>query len=557
MNNRSVINLADTRLEDFDEIIESCLANPSLAACAAVSIDLAYNAHVDARTVREIIGRPEIPREAKVIVDVSMSGVSPDDLVELVADSRISFLRCTGNNIDTDLAIRLVERACGRTPMCIDMRWNCISRTRLEKAVSPSSIELTDYLTSSLEDLDKPIILIEVQNRDIVPPIALPRLSRSFGLKDERLMNEFLKEVVGATWTDQILRPSEVPVSAAADAVIAEIPSLLLNAALRSCIDDVFHRPPSLKLYKFGSCVNGFGSKTSDVDLVVAPEDLDDIKLFTQLFRTNDKQKKLSQDYLFSLKRFLSAHSDIELVQHARIPVLKIGKFVIPGRDAVSVDITFMNTVCLRNTDLLRAYAQASESTYVLTHLVKVWTNNNKLVSNPRNSFSYPTSYAWALMSIFFLQDRMYGIPSLCSMFRERPIWGCRGNYFDGAPRELRETYNDELQSLPKSPLTLFALFLHFIVHEADDLIIDLLGPVRNGSEEISLHVQDPVELDRVVTRNVSAENWEEIKATAELCLQRMEKVKSFGEFLDIIETKSDRPVTSHKIPYSSDLFDF
>ena len=559
MNQRFIINLSDTRLEDFDEIIESCLKNPSLASSSAVTINLACNGHVDARTVRGIIARREFPHDATIMVDVSMSGVSPDDLLEMVGDPRINVLRSTGNNVDTDLAIRLVEHASKRAPMCIDLRWNCISR-RILKSKTASTIVLTNECTPALENQGKHNVVIGVQNRDIAMPIALPRLSRSFGLKDERLMNEFLKEVVGATWGDQVLRPAEVPVCASADAVIAEIPSLVLSAALRSCIDEDVQRVPSLKLYKFGSCVNGFGSKTSDVDLVVAPERLDDIEWFTRQFRSDSKQKRLSQDYLFALKRFMSAHSQIELVQHARIPVLKIGKFVIPGRKSVSVDITFMNTVCLLNSDLLRGYAQAAESTYTLTHLVKMWTKNNHLVSDPRNSFSYPTSYAWALMCIFFLQERLYGIPSLCPTSGPvQNMWGCRtGSFVDAAPlsaNDLEE--DDEIQSLPKSPLTLFALFLHFIVHEADDLIIDLLGPARSQKKDLSLRVVDPIEIDRVVTRNVPTENWEEIKATAELCLQRIEKVKSFGEFLDIIDTKSDRPMNAFKAQQSSDLFDF
>ena len=80
----------------------------------------------------------------------------------------------------------------------------------------------------------------------------------------------------------------------------------------------------------------------------------------------------------------------------------------------------------------------------------------------------------------------------------------------------------------------------------------------QNETKCSELHVNDPVELERVVTKNVSSDNYELIKLTAKLYLDRLERVRSFGEFLDIVSTRHNGATADRMDgnPTVSDLVD-
>ena len=530
------IQLANTSIVEFDEILESSLGNALLAEANRVMLNLSCNNHVDARTVKSILSRPEINGSANISVDVSMSGISPSDLCLLLLDERISTLIATGVNCDTDSALNMALQTPRTNPITVDLQWNCIIRSILEAKTQLKRKDvaiLDDYMGQSSSTAPVNLI-VSHQFKTFTKPISFPRTSSRYGLKDDLLMEEFLKEVEGFAWTDLVLHPDSVPIGKRADAVIESIPTRALQAALQKCLPEVGDSIPEIKLFKFGSCVNGFGSIRSDVDLVVGTSDPIHLEWFEKRFRSSESQKKLSRDFLYYLRRLIE-DGETELVQHARIPVLKI------QRRNVSVDITFMNTVCLHNSALLREYAIRSESTFRLVHLVKLWARNNELVSDAHNGFSLPTSYAWVLLCIFFLQVRHRCISRLCSNTPGpiQDVWGCKSCPF--VDSEILKNPEPPQRSIPNSPLAVFVMFLHFLVHEVDDLVIDISESQGSRvSKDCGLCVIDPIEQDRVVTRNVSDESWSLIKTTANLFLERLELVRSFGEFLDIIDTSHE-----------------
>jgi hypothetical protein len=190
--------------------------------------------------------------------------------------------------------------------------------------------------------------------------------------------------------------------------------------------------------------------------------------------------------------------------------------------------------------------------------MVKMWARNNDLISSVDNMFSFPTSYAWVLITLFFVQVRMDAIPRL---FRKdgtvKDVWGCRSSTFvERSLIDFAEASSEKKRSIPASPLTAFILFLHFLAHESQDLVMDLMAQDETKSTE--LHVNDPVELERVVTKNVSSDSYELIKLTAKLYLDRLERVRSFGEFLDIVSTRHNEATADRMAgnPTVSDLVD-
>ena len=85
------------------------------------------------------------------------------------------------------------------------------------------------------------------------------------------------------------------------------------------------------------------------------------------------------------------------MVHNARVPVLKM----LHLESKINIDICYRNMLALENTRLLRLYSSYDPRVRPLMILVKQWTSRRK-INDPTNSL--PTSYAWNLIVIYFLQ---------------------------------------------------------------------------------------------------------------------------------------------------------
>ena len=97
----------------------------------------------------------------------------------------------------------------------------------------------------------------------------------------------------------------------------------------------------------FGSTINGFGSRSSDMDICV--------------FANSDKHRKNLISFLADLRRLLKRkcgdflHPNIELI-HAKVPILKMFDQV----NRIEIDLSCANTEAVRNSHLLLWYSQVS-----------------------------------------------------------------------------------------------------------------------------------------------------------------------------------------------------
>ena len=102
----------------------------------------------------------------------------------------------------------------------------------------------------------------------------------------------------------------------------------------------------NLKLFTFGSCMSGLGTKTSDLDLVIMRCDDNGRSLDPT---TREEQIRHFEDYQMILRR--QGVSDLKLI-NARVPILRR-----EGPQGVNFDISlFFHGV--RNSLLLREYAR-------------------------------------------------------------------------------------------------------------------------------------------------------------------------------------------------------
>eukprot|EP00421_Protoceratium_reticulatum_P054500 CAMPEP_0168498738 /NCGR_PEP_ID=MMETSP0228-20121227/73429_1 /TAXON_ID=133427 /ORGANISM="Protoceratium reticulatum, Strain CCCM 535 (=CCMP 1889)" /LENGTH=601 /DNA_ID=CAMNT_0008515641 /DNA_START=33 /DNA_END=1835 /DNA_ORIENTATION=- len=159
---------------------------------------------------------------------------------------------------------------------------------------------------------------------------------------------------------------------------------------------------PGWRVELFGSVANGFGTRASDLDATClraarAPGEAPDCQAATWLLRA-----KLAP----LLRKRPDQFEVAELVLGAKVPLLRLR---YTGR--LDVDLTIRNAEAIRNTRLLRAYANFDPRVREVGIAVKLWAKAAGVCGASQNRLS---SYTFALMAIYFLQVHPeVGLPCL------------------------------------------------------------------------------------------------------------------------------------------------
>ena len=557
------MDLVDYDPRDVTKGILDGIANAKgLAKSVELVIDLSFTQFTESEPFHVDAIQTQLAKAGKVSFILSHTNVTVDNIGDLAMIPSINGLVLHGVPLDDDEVISVLGRFGSPetgVQRSIDLRWNGIVVD--DRLVNIFDMSSNSCVRNGREDY--------APRRDVEFVYTFgPQFARPLDRKPTRLsvprsvsprcdvlkLDAYLRNQIGFRWTDLVItaKPgvSPIPMEYIADKVVSLIPDWMLQTALKQSVPPSVTAPfPSLQLKKFGSCVSGFGSKSSDVDLVVVAVDPDGTHWLESAFRSADAQKELSQNFLWYLQQLLPEVLNCELVRHARIPVLKISAFPVSSSVSVSVDITFLTSVCLINTHLLHQYAVMNEHIFQLGHMVKMWAKSNNLISKEANGHSFPSAYAWVLISIYFVQCRMYACLSLVGPRRgakPRHIWGCRnGEYVDAVikdPGETRAVWeaSEHRQRLPRSPVSLFAHFLRFVVDDLDRVVIDL-REVATSSRDAVITVMDPIEIGRVVTKNVTHEAWTGIKTVALAALSILAETPDVDTLITLIAGGSNR----------------
>lgn len=530
-----LVDLSNLTLSGLEKKLKHAILDPIFCINENICLNFSYNPFVDGSVVEYIIGT-NVFENKKISLNVSHTGIAPAEISVIIA-RHANVKRFVGMSLglSTFNAVNIVKKALETRRMNeldLDFRWNSINVLEL-KDIFRSDNKVSIF-TSEFSD-SSAIIRVKVGYNALKKsvPARIPLVREEWSLVHDVAFDASIKEEVGVSWKDLVLGRS-TELERFADHVIAQIPGPVLNSAL---IKAVFQAGidteclPELQLLKFGSCVNGFASISSDIDLVVCASRSKDLAWFSSRFASVESQRRLAQDFLFYLRDLMmSGGTKSELIQNARIPLLKLFSF---GPTKVSVDVTFMNTVCLLNSQLLKSYACLDESIFRLGHMVKAWARKNDLISNPDNMHAFPTSYAWILLCIYFCQVRLAGCPSLLTDDGDaKVVWGCKASLFVDSEclDPFTATTADELMSLPRSPVHLFSQFLNFIVHEAEDLVIDLHDK-PGVRDDKPVTIVDPVEITRLVARNVEPDSWAYIKQISQVYIAKLETARNYTVF--------------------------
>ncbi|XP_052133046.1 terminal uridylyltransferase 7 [Frankliniella occidentalis] len=144
-----------------------------------------------------------------------------------------------------------------------------------------------------------------------------------------------------------------------------------------------------IDLHLFGSSLNGFGGKSSDIDMCLT-------------FQSNGTGEGLNFPALVEeIQHALKGHKSVYqlvAITTAKVPIVKFAY----GRNRIQVDISLYNRLGIMNTQLLHAYSIIDPRVRPLVYMTKNLAKTTGIGDASRGSLS---SYAYSLMSLYFLQQ--------------------------------------------------------------------------------------------------------------------------------------------------------
>ena len=173
---------------------------------------------------------------------------------------------------------------------------------------------------------------------------------------------------------------------------------------------------PDCQLLMYGSCANGFGGRSSDIDTCLALKWAD-----------SAERKRAVVQRIAELAE-AGGYSNVVALTHARMPVAKM----VEPTTGVACDVCVNNFLAVFNTRLLRDYAAVDPRLRPLGYAVKHWAKR-RCVNEPYTGTL--SSYCYILMCIHLLQTRSPPVlPCLQAMTPHtftREVDGTRCGYYD------------------------------------------------------------------------------------------------------------------------------
>jgi hypothetical protein len=215
----------------------------------------------------------------------------------------------------------------------------------------------------------------------------------------------------------------------------------------------------------FGSSANGFGSSTSDLDMCLNFNDV----------QNHEENRINPQDLILKIAEILESRGmtkvDTSRVT-ARIPVIQ---FIDPVT-GLDCDICINNQLALRNTKLLRSYSLFDTRVKLVAYVVKTWSKRRDLNCPERSTLS---SYGFLLTLFMHLQRRILIIDRMLG---------------EGNP-SIKKQRNDELYHRPLLAHLQRRRSPNFDVARGEEQLPVVMTPTPDGSER-NTYFFDPLQVN-------------------------------------------------------------
>jgi len=259
---------------------------------------------------------------------------------------------------------------------------------------------------------------------------------------------------------------------------------------IQKILEEVTRKP--IKICSFGSTSNGFGHKTSDLDICI----------------TNNEYVRFKKGRIVNSMRRSELFSYLEYVGFARVPII-----IFKHRSSsIEGDLSFSNQLGISNTFLLYKYSLADDRVAPLVFSVKRFVKSRGLVGVP----DYISSYSYTLMVIYFLQQlKIPVLPCLQSLHSSKK-----------RPEEFVDGYNIWFQhnlSLMKKDWKYYKannenigeLLVHFFEFYTNKFDYKRYSVcISNRKKHIKkntrdkIHIRDPFEKERNLSETMSYKNF-------------------------------------------------
>ena len=246
-------------------------------------------------------------------------------------------------------------------------------------------------------------------------------------------------------------------------------PDVLFNKKRNEATDDlraVCHKTFGMKanVYIFGSCINGFGTKSSDVDCFIMSK--------FDIMRKNSYMTPL----LDALRKRDSSFKVINFVRKAKAPVITVQH----KKNQLEMDITFASdqdprSDVLENSKLLNTYAMKDPKIAAIGRFIKfILSENPGLGSAKVGGLS---SYSHMIMFIYFLLHGQHKVKHVA----------------------VQATYLNKEEKLKASAGDIFLDFLRFYACEFDsskysiDIRFHDVRKIMQNEDSRIFTVEDPI----------------------------------------------------------------
>ncbi|KNC46540.1 uncharacterized protein AMSG_11735 [Thecamonas trahens ATCC 50062] len=159
-------------------------------------------------------------------------------------------------------------------------------------------------------------------------------------------------------------------------------------------------------LHLFGSSANGFGSRSSDVD----------VSMEMRLPRNRIARSNVISNVINTLGKKMRAAPefarDVKWITGVKIPLIKF----VHVDSGLSVDFSIGNSLALRNTRLQKCYASLDERVRDLMYTIKYWGKARKINDAAKRTLS---SYALTIMLFHYLQAGL--VPPVLPVLQTMP----------------------------------------------------------------------------------------------------------------------------------------
>ena len=177
---------------------------------------------------------------------------------------------------------------------------------------------------------------------------------------------------------------------------------------------------PGSKILPFGSSVNSFGKRASDLDMLIVHPSANTMKKGSRLvFHSKsstasgfDNGKLMMSNISFSLQNFLPGCQEISHIFHARVPIVKYRQDFLD----LDCDLSFQATGYYMSS-ILYLWGNTDWRVRPLVFAVRKWALEHDLVKKERPT-KYFTNFQLTLMVVYFLQKKHNILPSLETLQR-------------------------------------------------------------------------------------------------------------------------------------------